>query len=183
MEFSSAFIKEIINLIENDSRLKNTDFFCTNRDIFQVRLDSYIYKTKAYLECAAIGEIGNNTFDHNWIFSEGKMRGAYFYPDYKQRYIILADFGCGIRKSLSAVKKINSDLEALQIAFTEHISGRAPEQRGNGLKFVCDTIKDKKHNMYFQSGNAYCIIENGSMEFKESEIPFEGCFSIMEFNK
>ena len=44
-------------------------------------------------------------------------------------------------------------------------------------------MKDKKYTMYFQSGDAYCIIDNGNMEFKDCETTFEGCLSIMEFNK
>ena len=47
------------------SKSKDTDFFCISRDIFQARLDTYIIKSNKYLESAIIGEIGNNTFDHN----------------------------------------------------------------------------------------------------------------------
>lgn len=135
-------ILDLLKTIETASLSKDTDFFCSSRDIFQARLDSYILHSEQYLPAAIIGEIGNNTFDHNWDFEDGHARGAYFNVDYNE-YIVLADFGRGLKKSLSAVKTCKSDLEAIKTAFTEHISGRAPEQRGNGLKFVCESVKEK----------------------------------------
>lgn len=39
--------------------------FSKTRDVFQARLDTYISRTNKYLESAVIGEIGNNTYDHN----------------------------------------------------------------------------------------------------------------------
>lgn len=172
-------IQDIISNINKASKEKNTDFFCISRDIFQARLDSYILRTKEYLLSAVIGEIGNNTFDHNWDFAEGHARGVYFnYENSNQ--IILADFGRGLKKSLESVRKCESSLEAIKVAFTEHISGRAPEQRGNGLKFVLETIKAKNWYLYFQSGNACCIINQGLVTFKESDFQFQGCFAIIK---
>ncbi len=55
--------------------------FCNFRDAFSARLDSYIRKSRRYLEGAIIGEIGNNTFDHNFNFSENFPRGIYFDHD------------------------------------------------------------------------------------------------------
>ena len=172
-------IKDIINNINNASKEKNTDFFCISRDIFQARLDTFSIKTKEYLLSAVIGEIGSNTFDHNWEFAEGQTRGVYFkYDDSNE--IILADFGRGLKKSLESVKICETSLEAIKVAFTEQVSGRAPEQRGNGLKFVLETIKSKNWYLYFQSGNACCIINQGSVTFKESDIQFQGCFAVIK---
>ena len=39
--------------------------FSKTRDVFQARLYIYISRTNKYLESAVIGEIGNNTYDHN----------------------------------------------------------------------------------------------------------------------
>lgn len=122
---------------------------------FQARLDAYVSNTNRYFESAVIGEIGNNTFDHNWEYEKRHVRGAYFNTDNK-RLIILVDFGQGLRNSLSSVRKINSDLEAVIIAFTERLSGRAPEQRGNGLKFVCDAVKEKIVVFIFSIGQ--CLL-------------------------
>ena len=46
------------------------EYFSKTRDVFTARLQSYIMETKKYLEAAVIGEIGNNTFDHNFIFEK-----------------------------------------------------------------------------------------------------------------
>lgn len=172
-------LSEILNKIIIASKENNTDYFCIARDIFQARLDTYVLRSKEYLLSAIIGEIGNNTFDHNWEFAKGQTRGVYFNYDIPNK-VILADFGRGIKKSLENVKKCNTDLEALKVAFTEQISGRAPEQRGNGLKFVLETVVNKKWFLYFHSGNACCIIKNGIVEFKESDKQFEGCFAVIK---
>lgn len=173
------YIKSIIEEINNASKEKNTDYFCLTRDIFQARLDSYISHTGQYLLSAVIGEIGSNTFDHNWEYQKNQTRGVYFsYDDINQ--IVLADFGRGVRQSLAAVKKCESDLEAIKVAFTEQISGRAPEQRGNGLKFVLESVKEKKWSLYFQSGLACCIIENGNIEFLEENDKFPGCLAVLK---
>ncbi len=91
------------------------------------------------------------------------------------------DFGCGIKNSLSKVKKnIKSDFEALKIAFTQIISGRAPEQRGNGLKFVLNSVVENQWNMYFQSGDAYCIIDKSGYSFGNAMQNYNGCFCILK---
>ena len=165
--------------IRKASETKDTDFFCTTRDIFQARLDTYIVKTQEYLASAVIGEIGNNTFDHNWEYAEGQCRGTYFNTDYAGK-IILADFGRGLKQSLSVVKDCKSDLEAIKTAFTERLSGRSPEQRGNGLKFVCDTVKEKNWRLYFQSGDSYCIIEDRSVNFAVADFHIAGCLAVLQ---
>ena len=177
--FEKEFIKTLIDKIEKAALKKNTDFFCTMRDIFQARLDSYVARTSNYLASAVIGEIGNNTFDHNWEYTEGYCRGAYFNSE-TEDYIVLADYGRGLRKSLAAVKDCKSDLEALTTAFTEHLSGRAPEQRGNGLKFVCETVKEKGWSLYFQSGEAYCIIKDGEERYGNTDFSIFGCLAVLK---
>lgn len=174
------FIQSIIQEISKASKNHNLDYFCISRDIFQARLDSYALKGNKYLESAVIGEIGNNTFDHNWDFAKDETRGSYFNPDYNG-FVIVADFGQGIRKSLSKVRVFNSDIEAIKTAFTERISGRAPEQRGNGLKFVLESIKNRKWILYFHSGTAVCQIENGDVSFSESNYCMNGCLAVMKF--
>lgn len=174
--------KELLEIIENINKAsheKNTDYFCSARDIFQARLDTFITRSNEFLLSAVIGEIGNNTFDHNWDFAADQARGLYFNYD-DSNLIILADYGRGIKNSLKSVRKCESDLEAIKVAFTEQISGRTPEQRGNGLKFVRETLIDKKWYLYFHSGNACCIIKNGIVEFMESDIQFNGCFAVIK---
>ncbi len=179
---SQFILPDIIQNIEIASKENRTDYFCSTRDVFQARLDSFILRTNKYLLSAVIGEIGNNTFDHNWEYEAGKPRGVYFSSETLNQ-IVLADFGRGIKKSLSTVKKCDSDIEAIKIAFTERISGRSPEQRGNGLKFVLETVKDKNWFLYFQSGNACCIIDKSEVTFKEVEINIPGCLAIIRYGE
>ena len=55
----------------------------------------------------------------------------------RKRYIVLADRGLGILETLKQVRPtLKTHIEAVNVAFTEILSGRAPEKRGNGLKFV-----------------------------------------------
>ena len=142
------FIQRIVDSIETASKENDTDLFCKYRDVFQARLDSFVLKTNKYLESAVIGEIGNNTFDHNLDFSAGKARGTYFNPDF-DGCIVLADYGQGIRKSLSKIKSFNDDFTALKTAFTERISGRAPEQRGIWFEICARIIYGKELEIIF----------------------------------
>ena len=118
---SPETIKSVKEHISKTSQERNSDYFCVSRDIFQARLDTYIIKTNMYLESAVIGEIGNNTFDHNWQFAQNKMRGAYLNLNFDNRYIVLADYGQGIKESLSSVIKLANDLEAVETGFTKQI--------------------------------------------------------------
>ena len=82
---------------------------------------------------AVTGEIGNNSFDHN-LGNWPNVPGVFFAHNATRRHVILADRGVGIRSTLTRVRpEISSDAEALHIAMTEAVSGRAPENRGNGL--------------------------------------------------
>lgn len=96
------------------------------------------------LMISSTAEISNNSFDHNlgqwrdtpgcWL--EHQITGHIL-------WICVADRGQGVFKSLSRVHpSITSDQLALEAAFEKVISGRAPEQRGNGLKFVKNGITE-----------------------------------------
>lgn len=182
MIFSDDYLNNIILQIENASKNKDKDFFCSSRDVFQARIDSYALQEGRYLESAIIGEIGNNTFDHNWDFAEGHARGTYLNLYEYKNTVILADFGRGIRNSLEKVCNTKDDTDAVKIAFTEQISGRAPEQRGNGLKFVLENVKKKNWSLYFQSGTGCCIITNENVIFKSTNTDIIGCLGILVFD-
>jgi hypothetical protein len=97
--------------------------------------------------------------------------------------VVLGDYGRGIKESLSQViPNIQNDLEALKIAFTQKISGRYPEQRGNGLKFVSETIKNNNWALYFQSGNGYCLINRDDIKYKDGNTFVPGCLAVIDFN-
>ena len=167
----------------NDCFKKNDGCFSKTRDVFTARLQSFVLETEKYLESAIIGEIGNNTFDHNFGFNTVYPKGVYCNMVYKQRYTVLADYGKGVRQSLLLVlPSITSDLEAVEIAFTKRISGRSPEQRGNGLKFVSEMIQQNNWHFYFQSGLGSCSIDKKGIKFLEKEISVIGCLAIIDFN-
>ena len=162
---------------------KNADYFSKTRDVFTARLQSYTLKSRKYLEAAIIGEIGNNTFDHNFEFNMDYPRGVYCNTEYNQLYVVLADYGRGVKQSLLAVlPSISSDKNALEIAFTKRISGRSPEQRGNGLKFVSDSIQQNNWHLYFQSGSGACSIDKSGIEFYAKPFSILGCLAIISFS-
>ena len=69
------------------------------------------------------------------------------------------------------------------MAFTERITGRAPESRGNGLKFVRQVVSNYALRLEFQTGNANLKLEKGTtnLNINESEQPTQGCFAIITF--
>jgi len=177
----------IINAVIPDmlaSFNENKEYFSGTRDVFSARLHSYILRSEKYLEAAIIGEIGNNTFDHNFIFENDHPRGVYCDLSYMQKYIVLADYGKGVKESLlSVLPSIGSDLEAVEIAFTKRISGRSPEQRGNGLKFVSETIQQNNWYLYFQSGSGSCSIDKNGILLLDKPLSVKGCLAILDFSE
>lgn len=163
------------------------EYYCSTRDIFQGRLEAmltFLVKEldveKAYMLSAIVGEIGNNSFDHN-IGNWPDVPGVFFgyVLDGNARCIVLADRGQGVLKTLERVRPdLQSDIEALRLAFTEKISGRAPEDRGNGLKFVKESVKGYAFHAEFFSGLA-CARLNDSVDFSERNEYFRGCLAVL----
>jgi len=165
--------------------------YCQNSSIFQARL-SQLYLALNELEKtekifsligAIVGEIGNNSFDHN-IGNWPDVPGIFFGYNIDKRIVVLADRGQGILKTLKRVKPIlKNDSEALETAFTKVLSGRAPENRGNGLKFVRKVIMDYPLNLFFQTGLAELKLEGEyvSLNIKISKKPINGCLAIITF--
>ena len=166
-----------------------SDYYCETRDVFQARLNrmiddllknSEIEENKIYAISAVVGEIGNNSFDHNLGNWSGVM-GIFFAYDFigDKLKVILADRGQGVLKTLRRVKpELKNDSEALQTAFTERISGRAPENRGNGLKFSSERVKTENMRLVFISGNAQAEL-NEKMKIKQIDEDIKGCLSIL----
>lgn len=175
--------------IEADKIDTASAFYCQNRDIFQAKIDKMmndllkaknIDEENVYLVSAMAGEIGNNSFDHNlgkWPDIMGVFFGYETEDD--ELKIVLADRGQGVLRSLRQIKpELKNDAEALKVAFTEKISGRAPENRGNGLKFVKENVKNKKMHLIFISGNAKAEL-NEKMEIREVKENIKGCLVIL----
>ena len=170
------------------------DYYCPDQQTFQSRLgkleiilrDTQKVGDEYSLISLIVGEIGNNSFDHN-LGTWPDIRGIFFAHDPQRRKIVLADRGRGVQETLKQVKpEIKNDQEALTIAFTEIISGRAPENRGNGLKSVREVIKnimkDILINLYFQSGSAALVLEQGN-DYKmiAPERAIRGCLAMITY--
>lgn len=165
-------------------------FYCQNISIFQARLTYLIESLRKFPEfldifsllTAIIGEIGDNSFAHN-LGNWPDVPGIFFGYNINKREIALADRGQGIFYTLKRVKpELKNHKDALKTAFTEIISGRALESRGNGLKFVRQEISKIKASLFFQSGNALLKIKNeNELDIKKSKIFIRGCFAFIKF--
>lgn len=169
----------------------NPDQFCDTNDVFSARLQglsSILEKDEELknifpLIIAAAGEIGNNSYNHN-IGNWPDVRGIYFGYDLSKKEIILADRGRGILKTLQRVRpQLKNDSEALEVAFTEYISARAPEDRGNGLKFVRDVITNNPLKLQFFTGKATLSIQQNSrvLNINDTGTSFHGCIAIINY--
>lgn len=135
--------------------MQSDENVCSQRDVFQARIDRWYRdlsklgfdEKQVALLVAIVGEIGNNAFDHNlgqwqdipgcWL-EHGRMGNS--------AWCVVADRGQGLLNSLRRIRPaLKNDQEALKVAFTEVLSGRSPEKRGNGLKFV-KKVLEMKHN-------------------------------------
>jgi len=171
--------------------LPKANSYCENSDTFHVRLhrlegelvDLLGDLNFPALITAVAGEIGNNSFDHNhgnWP----DVRGIFFSADLQKRQIVLADRGQGILASLKRVRpELENDAQALKVAFTEIISGRAPEPRGNGLKFVYAVVRENPLRLAFQSGDARVSLNQDGPELAISHAPknIRGTFAVIKY--
>jgi len=160
---SSAVVPEI-----------SENYYSDTQDRFRARLEHMallinqdpMMTGMASLVTAVAGEIGNNSFDHN-LGNWPDTPGIFFAYDINKRIIVLADRGVGIKTTLLRVRPtIKNDIEALRVALTERVSGRSPEQRGNGLKFVVSVATDNQIGISLQSGTAVAIIGKDETRLK-----------------
>lgn len=199
LEDLKIFSRNIFSLAQNWTITKepyepDKKFYCADATRFQsklIKLESELQKINNLKESfslisAIAGEIGNNSFDHN-IGSWPDIRGIFFAYDINKRQIALADRGQGILKTLKRVRlELTTDEEALRLAFTEKVSGRSPESRGNGLKFVRKIITEEKSiqiNLYFQTGDAELTLKDGNeiLKITKTKKSFRGCLALISF--
>jgi len=168
-----------------------SEFYCSNSAVFQTKLIQMQDILAGVTELSSIfplivavaGEIGNNSFDHN-LGNWPDISGIFFAYDIHKRSIVLADRGLGILTTLKRVKiELKTDKEALKVAFTEILSGRSPESRGNGLKFVRKIIAENPIGLLFQTGDAELILtkDSDAMDMRSSPEPFRGCLALITF--
>lgn len=166
-------------------------FYCPTSAVFQARLTEMQdimnsnsgIKDITPLIVAVTGEIGNNSFDHN-LGNWPDIPGVFFGYDVNKRQVVLADRGQGILKTLKRVRpNLASDIEALKVAFTETVSGRAPEKRGNGLKFVRRVITENLAGLFFQTGDAMLNFtrDDENLGIKKLKESFHGTLALITF--
>lgn len=176
----SVEIEKFIKKIPEIKSRKYSEYISKTRDIFDARLYSFTNRTQNWLFGAVIGEIGANTFDHNFTFPPDSPKGLFFDCESSSDFIYLCDFGAGLKKTLSkTLSDITDDRTAIETAFTKPVSGRAPELRGNGLKFTISSIVENNWSLYYHSGNAICKADKNGYSFEISEFNFNGCFCIL----
>ncbi|KKR21233.1 MAG: hypothetical protein UT50_C0010G0001 [Candidatus Moranbacteria bacterium GW2011_GWA2_39_41] len=167
-----------------------SEYYCQTRDVFEARNnkvpDELIQKGMdddlAYLIYSMLGEIGNNSFDHN-LANWPNIPGVFFAVEYDGKIgrAIIADRGLGVLNTLrKAVPDLENDEEALELAFTKKISSRVFENRGNGLKFVKNNIAANNLLLEFSSGDAQVVI-NHNMNKNKLENRVDGCLVILNF--
>ncbi|MFH0951793.1 MAG: MerR family DNA-binding transcriptional regulator [Patescibacteria group bacterium] len=149
-------------------------FYCEDSFVFKARLarlENELLKDKTLADTfslitSVVGEIGNNSFDHN-IGNWPDVPGIFFGWCLRSGKIILADRGQGVLATLKRAKPdLANDQEALRAAFTLSLSGRGPEKRGNGLKYVRKVVVGNKLDLFFQSGQASVKINKRSADIK-----------------
>lgn len=166
-------------------------FYCQNSAIFLARItkmEGLIMQNPSMKDLFSLivsvaGEIGNNSYDHN-IGKWPDTPGIFFGYDLNKKQIVLADRGLGVLETLRRVRpELKDHKQALQVAFTEIVSGRSPESRGNGLKFVKNVISRNPISLVFQTGNAKLTLNGNSSEIKIEDAPedIRGCIAIISY--
>src|SRR3989344_2143057 len=188
--FASDLMKFASEWIENDAPFPGT-FYCATSSIFNARLTKMQYALmqkpgfeKLYSLIVLIsGEIGDNSFAHN-LGKWPDTPGIFFGYDIQKGIIVLADRGLGILETLRRVRPaLSSHVEAMKVAFTEFISGRAPEKRGNGLKLVREVVLANPINLFFTSGDAEVHLKGDNKSFRVTRGPsvVRGCMAKINF--
>ncbi len=153
------------------------EYFCPDGQTFQSRLNRLerdLQNTNAAgsdfsLITSIVGEIGNNSFDHNLGNWPTKVSGciiaAQHYPNLKKIDIAVGDPGVGFYGSLKAAfPEIKTDLDAIRKGL-EGNSGRIGETRGNGLRIIQQwTIQNFFGKVMIHSGNGLVIVSNRGMK-------------------
>ena len=167
------------------------EFYCERQDRFSSRLakfsevllqnESNLSDDLVSLLTLVTGEIGDNSFAHN-VGNWPDVPGLFFGYDIDRRLIVLADRGRGVLTTLHQVRaELFDDQAALRVAFTQILSGRDPEKRGNGLKVVRRTVQNSQIRLRFQSGTAVVQLNQTiqRLRIRTSTSPIRGTFAVI----
>jgi len=165
------------------------EYYCQYSGVFQARIskmEKLLIQDKRWKDLAPVltsitGEIGNNSFDHN-LGQWPDIPGIFFGYDLNKGQIVLADRGLGVLETLKRVKpELKNHKQAVKTAFTEIISGRKPEARGNGLKYVRNMIIKYPVDLTFQTGNAKLTLIGDTMNIEVASDNIRGCIALIKF--
>ncbi|MDP3956275.1 MAG: MerR family transcriptional regulator [bacterium] len=169
------------------------EYYCERQDRFTTRLEKMSTtllralgdnsRDIVSLLTLVVGEIGDNSFAHN-VGNWPDVLGIFYAYDIGKRQIVLADRGRGVRATLKNVRPdLSDDVAALKVAFTEIISGRSPEKRGNGLKSVRAVAESNSVGLYFRSGigAVYIPKDPGLMHIKMVGENVRGVYAVITF--
>ncbi len=188
--FTSDLMRFASEWIQDGVEFPGT-FYCPTSSIFNARLTKMEYALmqkpgfeKLYSLIVLIaGEIGDNSFAHN-LGKWPDTSGIFFGYDLVKGIIVLADRGLGILETLRQVRPgLSSHVAAVEVAFTEFISGRAPEKRGNGLKLVREVVLERPIDLFFMSGDAEVRMKGPDKTFRvtRGQRIVRGCLAKIEF--
>ncbi|MEK7187371.1 MAG: helix-turn-helix domain-containing protein [Patescibacteria group bacterium] len=188
--FSSDLIKFASEWIQDGVEFPSR-FYCPTSSIFNARLTTMEHALmqkpgfeKLYSLITLItGEIGDNSFAHN-LGKWPDTAGIFFGYNLDKCIIVLADRGLGILETLRQVRpSLPSHVVAVEVAFTEFISGRAPEKRGNGLKLVREVVADQAIDLFYTSGDAEVRMKGSDKAFRvtRGQRIVRGCLAKIEF--
>jgi hypothetical protein len=167
------------------------DFYCATSSVFNARLthmEQELIKKPGFEKLYSLivlvaGEIGDNSFAHN-LGKWPDKPGIFFGYDLKKKEIVLADRGLGILETLRHVRpELDNHISAVEVAFTEFVSGRAPEKRGNGLKLVRKVMLENPISLFYTSGDAELRIKNSDKDFSitRGQHVVRGCLAKINF--
>ena len=188
--FASDLMKFASEWVEDGTEFPGT-FYCQTSSIFNARLTKMEYvlmKEPGFEKLFSLitlltGEIGDNSFAHN-LGKWPDTPGIFFGYDIAKGVVVLADRGLGILETLRQVKpELPNHVAAVEVAFTEFISGRAPEKRGNGLKTVREVVMEQPIDLFFTSGDAEVRLQGEDKQFRVTRGPhiIRGCLAKIEF--
>ncbi len=188
--FASDLFKLASEWMDKETELPGA-FYCATSDIFRARLikmERMLMGKPGFEKLYSLivliaGEIGDNSFAHN-LGKWPDVPGIFFGYDIQKGIIVLADRGLGILTTLSRIRlDLSTHVKAVEVAFTEFISGRAPEKRGNGLKLVREVILTNPIDLFFTSGDAEIRMKGANKFFMVTRGPnmVRGCMAKIEF--
>lgn len=188
--FSSNLMDLALSWIEKGTEFP-ASFYCATSSIFNARLtrmENELIKKPGFEKLYSLitlvaGEIGDNSFAHN-LGKWPDTPGIFFGYNLEKKEIVLADRGLGILETLRRVRpELKDDMSAVKVSFTEFVSGRAPEKRGNGLKLVREVVLANPIDLFYISGDAEVKIKGLNKKFNVTRGQYfvRGCLAKINF--